>query len=292
MGEAKKLTIVIITGLSGSGKTTALKVLEDVGFYCVDNLPPVLLPKFIELCEGYTWQKINKIALGMDIRERAFLKEYPHIMEQLRAVGYTPEVIFLESSDEILVRRFSETRRQHPLAEAGSVLEGIRLERERLAELKNTASLVFDTSQYTVHELQRKLFAQFQLRTTKSRLTIHLVSFGYRFGIPYDADVVFDVRFLPNPYFVEHLRPLSGNDEPVKAFLLEKEPMKRFLDKLEDLFAFLLPLYETEGKANLTIAVGCTGGRHRSVSVVNCLAALIDQKVYVLHVRHRDVDKV
>jgi UPF0042 nucleotide-binding protein len=228
----------------------------------------------------------------MDIRERAFLKEYPHIIEQLRSGGYQPEVIFLESSDEVLVRRFSETRRQHPLSEAGSVLDGIKMERELLADLKHTASLIFDTSQYTVHELQRKIFAQFQLGTAKSRLTIHLVSFGYRFGIPYDADVVLDVRFLPNPYFVDHLRPLSGNDEEVRAFLLQKEETTLFLEKLEELLTFLLPLYEKEGKANLTIAVGCTGGRHRSVSVVNCLAGLIDQDVYFLHVRHRDVDKL
>jgi len=213
---SKYIRIIIVTGLSGSGKTTVLKALEDLGFYCVDNLPPILFPRFIELCEGFTWEKISKIGLGMDIREGKFLNEYPRIFKELRSHGYTPEVIFLESSDAALVRRFSETRRQHPLDIKGSISDRIKLERDRLSELRETASIIIDTSEYTVHDLQKKIFAAFQVPTNKSRLTIHVVSFGYRFGIPYEADIVMDIRFIPNPYFIDELRPLSGNDEKVK----------------------------------------------------------------------------
>ena len=289
----KNIRIVIVTGLSGSGKTTALKALEDIGFYCVDNLPPILFPKFIELCEGFTWEKITKIGLGMDIREREFLREYAKIFSQLRSQGYELEIIFLESSEKVLVRRFSETRRQHPLASEGSLIDGIKKERTQLAELKKNASLIIDTSEYTVHDLQRKIFSVFQIPTNKSRLNIHMVSFGYRFGIPYDADIVIDVRFIPNPYFIDELRPLSGNDEKVKEFILQRGETKDFLNKFEELLHFLIPLYEKEGKSNLTIAVGCTGGRHRSVSIVNVLKELLADKInYPLHVRHRDVNKI
>ncbi|MBN2468336.1 MAG: RNase adapter RapZ [Deltaproteobacteria bacterium] len=290
--KSRNLRIVIVTGLSGSGKTTTLKVLEDSSFYCVDNLPPILFPEFIKLCEGFTWRKIEKIGLGMDIRGRDFLKEYPQVVEQLHAEGYNPEIIFLDSTDEILVRRYSETRRQHPLAHEGSILEGIRLEREQLAELRKNAHMVIDTSKYTVHELREYIFAAFHAPTPKSRLAIHIISFGYRYGIPYDADIVIDVRFLPNPFFVDTLRLFSGDDEKVKRFVLEKTETQRFLAKFEDLLHFLIPLYEKEGKSNLTIAIGCTGGRHRSVSIVSYLKDKFDKNVYAIDARHRDVDKV
>jgi UPF0042 nucleotide-binding protein len=291
MGE-KYIKIVIVTGLSGSGKTTVLKALEDIGFYCVDNLPPILFPRFIELCEGFTWEKISKVGLGMDIREGKFLNEYPRIFNELRSTGYTPEVLFLESSDAALVRRFSETRRQHPLCIEGSIPDRIKLERERLSELRKTASHVIDTSTYTVHDLQKKIFADFQGPTSKSRLSIHVVSFGYRFGIPHEADIVIDVRFIPNPYFIDDLRPLSGNDEKIKNFVAAKQETKSFLEKFEELLTFLIPLYEQEGKSNLTIAIGCTGGRHRSVSIVNLLKTFFDENVFTVHFHHRDVDKV
>jgi len=289
--KEKNIRIVIITGLSGSGKTTTLKVLEDSGFYCVDNLPPILLPEFIRLCEGFTWHKISRIGLGMDIRGREFLKEYPTIIAQLQADGYKPEIVFLDSSDEALVRRFSETRRHHPLAPEGSILAGIRMERERLAELRKNAHMVIDTSKYTVHELKENIFSTFQLPTTKSKLTIHITSFGYRYGIPYEADIVMDVRFISNPFFVDALRSLSGKNEKVRRFVLEKEETKHFLNKFEKLLTFLVPLYEKEGKANLTIAVGCTGGRHRSVSIVCCLENFLDKGIYNVNVLHRDIDK-
>ena len=289
--EIKNIRIIIVTGLSGSGKTTVLKALEDLGFYCVDNLPPILFPQFIELCQGFTWEKITKIGLGMDIREGEFLNEYPRIFKELNSQGYNTEVIFLESSDEVLIQRFSETRRQHPLCIEGSIPDMIHLERNRLSTLRQTASLIIDTSDFTVHDLQKKIFSAFQLPSNKSRLSIHLVSFGYRFGIPHEADIVIDVRFIPNPYFIDELRPLSGNDEKIKIFVSAKQETKLFLKKFEEFLSFLLPLYEQEGKANLTIAIGCTGGHHRSVSIVNLLKSFLDETTYSLQVRHRDVDK-
>ncbi len=291
MQADKNIRIVIVTGLSGSGKTTCLKVLEDLGFYCVDNLPPVLFPTFVQLCEGFTWEKISRVALGMDIRERNFLKAYPNVFEQLTAEGYHPEILFLESSDEVLVRRFSETRRQHPLAQEGSLLDGIRIEREQLAELKKTATFIIDTSRYTVHDLRDEIRSAFELPSDKSHMGINLVSFGYRYGIPYEADLVLDVRFLPNPYFVEELRLRTGNDESVKKFVLEKQETATFLKKIKDLLAFLVPLYEKEGKSNLTIAFGCTGGRHRSVSIVNSLTHFLDENIYTVRIFHRDENK-
>ncbi|MCX8012599.1 MAG: RNase adapter RapZ [Desulfobacterota bacterium] len=289
---SNNLQIVIVTGLSGSGKTTTLKALEDLGFYCVDNLPPILFPQFIELCRGAASSKITKIGLGMDIREGEFLNEYPEIFNNLFIQGYRPEVIFLESSDEVLIRRFSETRRQHPLGSKGSISERIKLERERLLPLRETASLIIDTSDYTVHDLQKKILAAFQTPNGKSKLAIHLVSFGYRYGIPAEADLVIDVRFIPNPYFIDVLRPLSGNDEKIKNFISEKPETQLFLKKFKELLSLLIPLYEQEGKSNLTIAIGCTGGHHRSVSVVNLLRSFFDENNYSLTVYHRDIDKV
>jgi UPF0042 nucleotide-binding protein len=291
MQSDKTIRIVIVTGLSGSGKTTCLKVLEDLGFYCVDNLPPVLFPTFVQLCEGFTWEKISRVALGMDIREREFLKAYPNVFDQLKAGGYHPEILFLESSDEVLVRRFSETRRQHPLAAEGSLLDGIKIEREQLASLKDSATLIIDTSRYTVHSLKDEICSAFQLPSGKSRMGITLVSFGYRYGIPYEADLVMDVRFLPNPYFVEDLRSLTGNDEAVKRFVLEKKETVAFLEKFRNLLTFLVPLYEKEGKSNLTIAFGCTGGRHRSVTIVSSLKDFFDESTYKVRIFHRDENK-
>jgi len=289
--KEQNIRIVIITGLSGSGKTTTLKVLEDIGFYCIDNLPPILLPEFIRLCEGFTWHKIQKIGLGMDIRGGEFLKEYPAILAQLQADGYKPEILFLDSSDEALVRRFSETRRHHPLASEGPIITGITMERERLAELRENAHMVIDTSKYTVHQLKENIFSTFNLPTTRSKLNITITSFGYRYGIPYEADIVMDVRFVSNPFFVDALRALSGKNEKVREFVLGKQETKSFLKKFEKLLTFLIPLYEKEGKSNLTIAIGCTGGRHRSVSIVCRLTDFLDTDIYNVNVLHRDIDK-
>ncbi len=287
----KNFSIVIITGLSGSGKSTSIKALEDMGFFCVDNLPPVLMPKFIELCQIFP-REISKIALGIDIRERDFLKECPIIFEQLKTEGYEIEIIFLESSDEVLIKRFSETRRRHPLMDKGFPLEGIKLERERLADLKDAADKIINTSDYNVHQLKDVLWQYFQKSSSFTRLTINLISFGFRFGIPLDADIVMDVRFLPNPYFVDALKNFSGKEKKVACFVLKGREAEKFLQKFIDLANFLVPLYEKEGKTYLTIAIGCTGGRHRSVSIVDHLEKFFHKGHYPITVFHRDIEKI
>jgi len=286
----KDIKIVIITGLSGSGKSTAIKALEDLGFFCVDNLPPILLPKFIELCKASSGE-ISKIALVMDVRERTFLKEYPKIFKELKERGQEIKILFLESSDEVLVRRFKETRRQHPLAEKGFVLEGIKKERDKLSDLKTLASEIIDTSNTNIHQLRKIINQLFSKVSNRRKMIITLTSFGYKFGIPYDADMIMDVRFLPNPFFVSELRDFSGNDERVYNYVMKNEIIKKFQKKFIDLINFLIPQYEKEGKSYLSIGVGCTGGKHRSVAVINSLEKLLSKKGYLVRVIHRDLEK-
>ena len=286
----QNVKIVIITGLSGSGKTTAIRALEDLGFFCVDNLPPVLLPKFIELCKASSGE-ISKIAMVMDVRERTFLKEYPDIFKELKKKGQKIKILFLESSDEVLVRRFKETRRQHPLAEKGSVLEGIKRERNKLADLRILASEILDTSSLTVHQLRKVVTQLFSKIPDRRRMTITLISFGYKFGIPHDADLVMDVRFLPNPFFVNELRSFSGNDERIYNYVMKGKMVESFQKKFIALINFLIPQYEKEGKTYLTIGVGCTGGKHRSVAMINSLEKLLYKKRYPVRVVHRDLGK-
>jgi UPF0042 nucleotide-binding protein len=286
----QKIKIVIITGVSGSGKSTAIKALEDLGFFCVDNLPPVLFPKFIELCRASSGE-ISKVAMVMDVRQRDFLKEYPGIFKELNKKGERIKILFLESSDEVLVRRFKETRRQHPLAEKGSVLEGIQIERDKLSDLKLLASEIIDTSSFTVHQLREIIIQLFSKIHARRKMTITLTSFGYKFGIPYDADLLMDVRFLPNPFFVSELREFSGDDEKVYNYVMHNAIAKGFLKKFTALVNFLLPHYEKEGKSYLTIGVGCTGGKHRSVAVINSLEKLISKKGFLIRVLHRDLGK-
>jgi len=284
------IKIVVLTGLSGSGKSTAIRALEDLGFFCVDNLPPVLLPKFIELCKASSGE-ISKIAVVMDVRQRAFLKEYPDIFKELKRKGQKIEVLFLESSEEVLVRRFKETRRRHPLAEKGSVLEGIKREQGELSDLRMLASEILDTSTLTVHQLREVITQLFSRISDKKGMSITLTSFGYKFGIPYDTDLLMDVRFLPNPYFVSELRDLTGNDEGVYNYVMENGISEGFLKKFMTLINFLIPQYEKEGKTYLGIGVGCTGGRHRSVAVVNRLKEILSKKKYQIKVIHRDLGK-
>ncbi len=257
MQPPKNLRIVILTGLSGSGKSTASRALEDMGFFCVDNLPVVLLPKLVDLSSA-SLGEYSKIALVMDLREREFLRTYPEVFSQIRKDGPELEILFLEASDEVLVRRYSETRRSHPLADG--VVEGIRKEREMLAHLRSMATVVMDTSTYNVHQLQvaiRELFGQ---RPAGRKMALTFLSFGYSQGIPQEADLVMDVRFLPNPYFVEGLKDLPGTDRRIHDFLLGLEDTRDFMSRLRTLLQYLLPLYEREGKAYLTVALGCTGG--------------------------------
>jgi UPF0042 nucleotide-binding protein len=284
----QNVRIVIVTGLSGSGKSTALRALEDIGFFCVDNLPVVLLPKFLEM-QTEAGSEISKVAFVMDIRERSFLDRYMETFEQLKAKGYRVEIVFLDASNEALLRRFSETRRAHPLCEKGTVMEGITLERERLSKLKKMADKVIDTSSFNVHQLKDVIHRYFMTSPADKRLVINLTSFGYRYGLPPDADVVLDVRFLPNPYFVEDLKHVDGNDPKVEEYVTGWNESVTFLQELFKLMEFLIPLYEKEGKSSLNIALGCTGGKHRSVVMANKLRGFFSVRNFLVNVQHRDI---
>lgn len=284
----QNVRIVIVTGLSGSGKSTALRALEDIGFFCVDNLPVVLLPKFLEM-QTEAGSEISKVAFVMDIRERSFLDRYMETFEQLKAKGYRVEIVFLDASNEALLRRFSETRRAHPLCEKGTVMEGITLERERLSKLKKMADKVIDTSSFNVHQLKDVIHRYFMTSPADKRLVINLTSFGYRYGLPPDADVVLDVRFLPNPYFVEDLKNVDGNDPKVEEYVTGWNESVTFLQELFKLMEFLIPLYEKEGKSSLNIALGCTGGKHRSVVMANKLRGFFSGRNFLVNVQHRDI---
>ncbi len=286
----KNLRIVIITGLSGSGKSTALKALEDIGFFCVDNLPVMLLPKFLDLQTG-TSSEISKIALVMDLREKHFLEKHIEVLSRLRKKKYDIEILFLDTSDELLLRRFSETRRTHPLSKDKTILESINLERDKLRELKGMANNIVDTSEYSVHQLKEHVQGLYLAPGKTKKLIINLISFGYRFGLPPDADIVLDVRFLPNPYFVKDLSEHNGNEKAVEEYVMGWDDTGQFLTRLSDMMTFLVPLYEKEGKSYLNIAVGCTGGKHRSVVILNQLAGYFKSRNYTTNVSHRDIDR-
>jgi UPF0042 nucleotide-binding protein len=281
--------VVILTGVSGSGKTTALRALEDAGFYCVDNLPILFLEKLLEL-SGHTAGEVSRIALVVDAREGRFLAEAPRVIQEVRQQGSDVQVLFLDASDDALVRRYSETRRRHPLAGDGSVPDGIAAERRALADLKVIADEVIDTTTLNVHELKRLVTRRFAVGDG-ARLGVTVVSFGFRFGIPTHADMVLDVRFLPNPFFIPELRPYPGTDPRVAGFVLGQPDAKAFLDRLGELFGFLLPRYRTEGKSYLTIAIGCTGGKHRSVALATAFAERLEAAGQPVRLWHRDVDK-
>lgn len=286
----RKSRIVIVTGLSGSGKSTALRALEDIGFFCIDNLPIRLLPSLLEI-QTETALDVQNIALVMDVRGKYFLEQHMEIIPDLKMRGYNIEILFLDASEESLLHRFSETRRSHPLSEAGTMLESIRLEREKLLDLKQMADNVVDTSLYNVHELKDHIQQYYLSPTTGKKLVINLKSFGYRYGIPPDADIVLDVRFLPNPYFVSELKEHDGNDAGVSEYVMKADETRSFLRELFRLTTFLTPLYEKEGKTYLNIAIGCTGGKHRSVVVVNKLAEYYMDKNYRVNVSHRDIKR-
>ncbi|AAR35260.1 RNase adapter RapZ [Geobacter sulfurreducens] len=284
------MRVLVITGLSGSGKSTAVRVLEDEGFFCVDNLPVLLFPTIIDLvCRS--GENVAGVALVMDIRGRDFIKGFEKVFQQISEAGHTVEVIFFDATDEVLVRRFSETRRRHPALESGSVPEGIRYEREQLAGLRRLATHVIDTSELNVHQLKELVHSRIKGESGTRPLTIHLQSFGYRFGIPLESDIVMDVRFLPNPHFVPELKAGTGLDENVRTYVLEKPETRQFLERFMDLLEFLVPSYQREGKSYLTVSVGCTGGRHRSVAIVEELRAFFAGLGLVVKVSHRDKEK-
>jgi UPF0042 nucleotide-binding protein len=281
--------VVILTGVSGSGKSTALRALEDAGFYCVDNLPILFLEKLLEL-SGHTAGEVSRIALVVDAREGRFLSEAPRIIEEVRQKGSDVQVLFFDASDDALVRRYSETRRRHPLAGDGSVPDGISAERRALGDLKEIADEVIDTTTLNVHELKRLVTRRFAIGDGV-RLGVTVVSFGFRFGLPTHADMVLDVRFLPNPFFVPELKPYPGTDPRVSGFVLGQPDARAFLERLGELFAFLLPRYRTEGKSYLTIAIGCTGGKHRSVALAAAFAQRLEAAGQPVRLWHRDIEK-
>jgi UPF0042 nucleotide-binding protein len=284
------MRIIIVTGLSGSGKSTAIHVLEDLGFYCIDNLPVTLIPRFLELCEN-SEEPISRVALGIDLRERVSLRHYPAVLAELRRRGQRVQILYLEAADEVLLRRFSETRRPHPAAGGGNIAQGIRIERERLAGLRELADQIIDTSASTVHDLREQLRQLLASASAYTTLLVVVESFGYKYGVPTDADVMFDVRFLPNPFFLEEFRAKSGVETEVAAFVLQRPEAERFLNQVSALLESTLPLYVREGKSYLTVAVGCTGGRHRSVAVAEELGRRLHAWGYTVHVRHRDLQR-
>jgi len=283
-----RLRLIILTGLSGAGKSWAIKCFEDLGYYCVDNLPTMLIPQFTELC-AHSTRRITRIALGVDIREREYLHPIVEVLGELRRAGHQTEILFLEASEEALVRRYHETRRRHPVA-SGTLLDGIREERKLLANLRELADRVIDTSQMTVHEL-RALLVELYGETGAPGLSVNLLSFGYKFGVPYDADLVFDCRFLPNPFFVDALKAQDGRAPAVRQYVMEHPEGRELVARLHDLLGYLLPRYQKEGKAYLTVAIGCTGGRHRSVALVEELRAFVEARGVAVQVTHRDVER-
>lgn len=285
----KELNIFIITGLSGSGKSGAIEALEDAGFYCVDNMPVALLPKFVELpIESNS--EIAGLAFVMDLREKGFLSSYPSIFESLKEKGYQFKILFLEADEDVLVKRYSQTRRHHPLAQGKSLLEGIRIEQEQLKNLKSVADEVIDTSRYNIHELKSVIRNIAQQSKDVAPMSINILSFGFKYGIPHDASLIMDVRFILNPHFVPELKALDGKDDKVKNYVLNIDNTRTFLKKFFDLLDFLIPLYEKEGKAYLTIALGCTGGKHRSVAIAEALFKHINKPGSKIIITHRDID--
>lgn len=276
--------------MSGAGKTSVLKFLEDINFFCVDNLPPALLPKFAELCyeqEG----EIERVAMGIDIRGGRLFNDLFEVLSDLQAKGYEYEILYLDASDEVLIKRYKETRRSHPLSRNGSIQEGILKEREMLRDVKTKATYIIDTSQALTRQLKEQINGIFVENKKHENLVITIQSFGFKYGIPTDSDLVFDVRFLPNPFYIQELKELTGNDEPVSSYVMQFEESQTFLQKLVDMVEFLIPLYIKEGKNNLVISIGCTGGKHRSVTLANALYAALGQDKHTMLLQHHDIEK-
>lgn len=281
--------LIIISGISGSGKSTTVHQFEDMGFFCVDNLPIELIPKFLELC-GQSGTEIDKVALVLDIREKKFLKRYREVFSDIRKSGVESQMIFLDASDEVLLRRFKETRRRHPLSQT-SILEGLSRERQMLADVKGSADIVIDTSDYSIHDLREVLREHFESTVPGRRMSVSLVAFGFKYGIASDSDMVLDVRFLPNPYFVDALRDRTGKDPEVIRFVYDRKETREYLNRLYAFVDYLLPLYIQEGKSYLTLGFGCTGGRHRSVVIADAVKRHLEEKGYTASVRYRDVER-
>jgi UPF0042 nucleotide-binding protein len=285
--ERRQPQILVITGLSGSGKTHVARALEDVGWFCVDNLPSALIPTFADLVAGHS--ELQRSALVVDIREPEFLKQFPRVLRHLRSRGVSISLLFLEADEKVLARRYNETRRPHPLAINQPAIEGIREEREALKPIRKVADLVLDTSDYTVHQLRDYIREHYDVRHQAPPIVLSVMSFGYKFGVPSEADLVFDCRFLPNPNFVPSLKALTGNHAPVVRYMKRQPDTDVFLKKLRGFLGYVLPRYVKEGKSYLTVGVGCTGGRHRSVMIANALGQWLERQGYPVKVRHRDL---
>lgn len=284
------MRFVVVTGMSGGGKKTALRMLEDIGFYCVDNLPVELIDKFVELL-GSPGGEVTKVALGVDVRANQGFERVPEILERLKAAGYPLEILYMEAGDDTLLKRYKESRRKHPLSPEGRIEEGIRAEREILSGIKEQADYIMDSSKLLTRDLKEELDKIFVKDEGYNNLMVTILSFGFKHGIPQDADLVFDVRFLPNPFYIDELKYLSGNDTPVRNYVMGFEEAGIFLDKLRDMIEFLVPNYVKEGKYQLVIAIGCTGGKHRSVTLADELyERLKDNKGYGLKLFHRDIN--
>ena len=281
------MKFIIVTGLSGSGKSEAMRSLEDMGFYCVDNLPPALIPKFAELCYQSN-STIDKVALGIDVRGRKFFKALHESLNVLRKDKYPFEILYLDCSDDILLKRYKMTRRNHPLAINRQIPEGIKIERTILEPLKEIADCIIDTSNMKPKDLKEEISKIYANGEVNNNLTISVVSFGFKHGIPSDSDLVFDVRFIPNPFYIPELKPFSGLDAPVRDYVLGQDETKEFLGKLTDMLEFLIPNYKKEGKRQLIIAIGCTGGRHRSVTICNLISDELMKQDYRVVKKHRD----
>jgi len=284
------MRLVIVTGMSGAGKSSALKMLEDAGYFCVDNLPIQLIYKLVQLTFNGK-EKIDKVALGVDIRSGQALEELDEVLERMKKDGYFYEILFLEAGTEVLVKRYKETRRTHPLSGSGRVEQGIDRERKKLEFIKKKADVILDTSQLLVRELKAQIDKIFVYDEKYNNFFITILSFGFKYGIPMDSDLVFDVRFLPNPYYNPQLKLQTGNDQPVKDYVMGSDVAASFLKKLEDMITFLIPNYILEGKNQLVISIGCTGGKHRSVTLANELTQRLKHLEYGLKVEHRDIEK-
>ncbi len=284
------MRFVIVTGMSGAGKSQAIKFLEDIGFFCVDNLPPALIPKFAEICFAPN-SEIDKVALGIDIRGGKLFSDLFSGLSSIKENGYNYEILFLDASDEVLIKRYKETRRKHPLALEGRINTGIEKEREILNDVKERASYIIDTSNLLTRQLKEEINHIFLEDKKFESLIITVLSFGFKYGIPNDSDLVFDVRFIPNPYYIPDMRDLTGNDDKIKNYVMQWHESQQFLDKLEDMIEFLIPNYIKEGKNQLVISIGCTGGKHRSVTLANALYSLLKQNGHRVIIDHRDIDK-
>lgn len=283
------MRFLILTGLSGAGKTQTIRNLEDLGFFCVDNLPPTVIPKFAEACYQ-TNGNIDKIALVIDIRGGKFFDDLFESLTFLKNEGYKYEILFLEASDEALIKRYKETRRKHPLAPEGRVSNGIASERKKLKDVRERADQIIDTTKLSARQLTEKINEIYgEEGQIETKIVITVLSFGFKYGIPVDSDLVFDVRFLPNPYYIPELKKYSGNDKPVRDYVLDFEGTKTFIDKLQDMLIYLIPNYKKEGKRQLIVSIGCTGGRHRSVAIANKIYEILEHGGYKVNIDHRDI---